>query len=144
MDQSLTTWLIPIVCLLVGIGVGYLLARNSGPSQTQRQVEGLQDRFDTYQHEVITHINTTASLLNKLSQNYQDIQNHLAEGAQNLALDEQTRQQLLITLHNEKASRPSASVRTAEHLSEPPRDYALKGNDEVHGTLNEEFGFKKK
>ena len=66
--------MLPIVGLIAGIAIGYLVAR-SAPNRTQRQVDDLQERFDTYQSEVVTHFNTTASLLRKLTQNYRDIRN---------------------------------------------------------------------
>ncbi|WP_028240172.1 YhcB family protein [Stutzerimonas azotifigens] len=139
MEQTLATWLLPIVGLIAGIAIGYLIARNTAPSRTQRQVDDLQERFDTYQSEVITHFNTTASLLRKLTNSYQDMQEHLSEGANRLALDEQTRQRLLAALHNEDAA-------TRERLSAPafteaPKDYAPKSAD-APGTLHENFGLK--
>lgn len=102
MEQTLATWLLPIAGLIVGIAIGFLVARNAAPNRTQRQVDDLQERFDTYQSEVVTHFNTTASLLRKLTSSYQDIQDHLSEGANRLALDEQTRQRLLAALHSEE------------------------------------------
>lgn len=140
MEQNLATWLLPIAGVIAGIVIGYLVARSSAPNRTQRQVDDLQERFDTYQSEVVTHFNTTASLLRKLTSSYQDIQDHLAEGADKLALDEQTRQRLLAALHSEEnhghRERLSSPV-----FTEPPKDYAPKDSD-VPGTLHENFGLK--
>ena len=86
MEQNLATWLLPIIGVIAGIVIGYLIARNSAPNSTQRQVDELQERLDTYQSEVVTHFNTTASLLRKLTNSYQDMQDHLSEGADKLAL----------------------------------------------------------
>ncbi len=140
MEQTLATWLLPIVGLIAGIAIGYLVARSSAPNRTQRQVDDLQERFDTYQSEVVTHFNTTASLLRKLTNNYQDIQDHLADGADRLALDEQTRQRLMAALHSEESN--SARERlSSPTFTEPPKDYAPKGDD-TPGTLHENFGLK--
>lgn len=141
MEQNLVTWLLPIVGLIVGIAIGYLLSRNSAPNSTQRQVDELQERLDTYQSEVVTHFNTTAALLSKLTNSYQDIQNHLAEGANKLALDEQTRQRLLTALHTQHAASPRERL-DAPAFTEPPKDYAPKVDD-TPGTLHENFGLKK-
>ena len=46
MEQTLATWLLPIVGLIAGIAIGYLVARSSAPNRTQRQVDDLQERFD--------------------------------------------------------------------------------------------------
>ncbi|MCQ4323860.1 DUF1043 domain-containing protein [Stutzerimonas stutzeri] len=140
MEQTLATWLLPIVGLIAGIAIGYLVARSSTPNRTQRQVDDLQERFDTYQSEVVTHFNTTASLLRKLTSNYQDIQDHLSDGANRLALDEQTRQRLLASLHSEE-SNGSRERLSSPTFTEPPKDYAPK-SDDTPGTLHENFGLK--
>lgn len=139
MEQTLATWLLPIVGLIAGIAIGYLVARNSAPNRTQRQVDDLQERFDTYQSEVVTHFNTTAALLRKLTASHQDIQDHLSEGADRLALDEQTRERLLAALRNDDHS-PRERL-SSPAFTEPPKDYAPKGDD-TPGTLHENFGFK--
>lgn len=140
MEQTLATWLLPIVGVIVGIAIGFLVARNSAPTRTQRQVDDLQERFDTYQSEVVTHFNTTASLLRKLTSSYQDIQDHLSDGADKLALDEQTRQRLLAALHTEEPSTHRERL-SSPAFTEPPKDYAPKSND-APGTLHENFGLK--
>jgi uncharacterized membrane-anchored protein YhcB (DUF1043 family) len=90
-------------------------APNAAPSRTQRQLDDIQERFDSYQNEVVTHFNSTAMLVKKLTQSYQEVQDHLAEGANRLALDEQTRQRLLAALHADAAQAPR------ERLT-PPRE----------------------
>ncbi|MHA3885609.1 ZapG family protein [Stutzerimonas degradans] len=142
MEQTLATWLLPIVGLIAGIAIGYLVARNSAPNRTQRQVDDLQERFDTYQSEVVTHFNTTAALLRKLTSSYQDIQDHLSEGADRLALDEQTRERLLAALRNDEHSSPRERL-SSPAFTEPPKDYAPK-DDDAPGTLHENFGFKQR
>ncbi|AOE83645.1 DUF1043 family protein [Pseudomonas sp. MOB-449] len=145
MEQSLTVWLLPAFALLAGIGIGFLIARivpNAAPNRTQRQLDDLQERFDTYQSEVVTHFNTTASLVKKLTQSYQEVQEHLSEGANRLALDELTRQRLLAALHADEAASPRERL-TPPKSNEAPKDYAPKSPD-APGTLDETFGLKGK
>jgi hypothetical protein len=89
---------------------------------------------------VVTHFNTTASLLRILTNNYQDIQDHLSDGASRLALDEQTRQRLMAALHSEE-SHGTRERLSSPTFTEPPKDYAPKGDD-TPGTLHENFGLK--
>ncbi|PTQ71777.1 YhcB family protein [Pseudomonas sp. GV071] len=143
MEQTLLAWLLPALALLAGITIGFLVARlvpSAAPSRTQRQLDEIQERFDSYQSEVVTHFNTTASLVKKLTQSYQEVQEHLSEGANRLALDELTRQRLLAALHDEK---PGSRERlTPPRDSEVPRDYAPKSAD-APGMLDATFGLKK-
>ncbi len=80
MELSLLVWLLPTLALVIGVAVGFIVARllpNAAPSNTQRQLDDIQKRFDSYQNEVVTHFNSTAMLVKKLTQSYQDVQDHL-------------------------------------------------------------------
>ena len=145
MELSLLVWLLPTLALVVGLVAGFLLARlapNAVPGGTQRQLDELQQKFDNYQHEVVTHFNSTAVLVKKLTQSYQEVQEHLAEGANHLATDELTRQRLLAALHAEPSA-PSRDRLTPPKDHEAPKDYAPKGPD-TPGMLDEQYGLKRK
>ncbi|WP_397451434.1 YhcB family protein [Pseudomonas sp. NA-150] len=144
MEHSLLVWLLPTLALVVGVVIGFLAARllpNAAPSSTQRQLDDVQERFNSYQNEVVTHFNSTATLVNKLSQSYQDVQDHLSDGANRLALDELTRQRLLASLHSDAAPTPRDRLTPPRH-SEPPKDYAPK-TPNAPGMLDEHYGLKK-
>ena len=110
--------------------------------QPQRQLDDLQGRFNSYQSEVVTHFNTTASLVKRLTQSYQDVQEHLSEGADRLALDEITRQRLLAALHSDDSHNGPRERLTPPKTNEAPKDYAPKEPD-APGTLDESFGLKR-
>ncbi|MCU1715530.1 YhcB family protein [Pseudomonas sp. 5P_3.1_Bac2] len=144
MDHTLTAWLFPAITLVAGIAIGFLIARfapNAAPNRTQRQLDEMQERFDAYQSEVVSHFNTTAGMVKKLTQTYQDVQDHLADGANRLALDELTRQRLLAALHTEESSDKRERL-TPPRSYETPKDYAPK-SDDVPGMLDESYGLKK-
>ncbi len=147
MEQTLTAWLLPALTLVAGIGLGFLIARlapHAAPSRTQRQLDEMQARFDSYQNQVVTHFNTTASLVKKLTQSYQDVQQHLSEGASRLALDELTRQRLLAALQTDEGKSGEKRERlTPPKDNEIPKDYAPKSAD-VPGMLDASYGLKSK
>ena len=125
MEQSFASWLLPALALVVGVAIGFLLARllpGAAPGRVQHQLDELQERFESYQNEVVSHFNTSASLIQKLSQNYQEIQEHLSEGASRLALDEVSRQRLLAALSD--SGQPARERITSQVGTEPPKDYA--------------------
>lgn len=125
MEALLSTWLIPTAALVVGLGLGFALGRiipGSTAGKVQQRLEDLQEQFSDYQHEVVTHFNTTASLVKKLTKSYQDVQDHLNSSANRLALDEITRQRLIASLKSE-APKPK---REAPASTEAPKDYAPK------------------
>jgi len=144
-DYSLLVWLLPTIALVAGVAIGFFVARalpNAAPNSTQRQLDDVQERFDTYQNEVVTHFNSTANLVQKLSQSYQDVQEHLAEGANRLALDDLTRQRLLAALHPDALQPPRDRLTPPRTAAEPPRDYAPKMPN-TPGMLDEHYGLKK-
>ena len=163
MDNSIPVWLLPLLSFIVGIVVALLavrLMRNSSPASTENKLDDLQQRFDSYQDEVVAHFSTTAELVNKLTENYQNVQEHLLQSAERLALDESTRQRLLNSLVDtkvleqpreepanttapaEKTSNSPAQEEETQDTPQPPRDYANKAAGQV-GTLDESFGLKK-
>ncbi|MGY3023651.1 uncharacterized membrane-anchored protein YhcB (DUF1043 family) [Pseudomonas lurida] len=112
MEHSLLVWLLPTLALVAGVAIGFLVARllpNAAPNRTQRQLDDIQERFDSYQNEVVTHFNSTATLVKKLTQSYQEVQDHLADGANRLALDDITRQRLLAALHSDAPQTPTGT-----------------------------------
>jgi uncharacterized membrane-anchored protein YhcB (DUF1043 family) len=142
-ELSLLVWLLPTIALVVGVVIGFVVARllpNAAPNGTQRQLDDVQERFDTYQNEVVTHFNSTANLVQKLSQSYQEVQEHLAEGANRLATDELTRQRLLAALHPDAVA-PRDRL-TPPRTNEAPKDYAPKSPN-APGMLDEHYGLKK-
>lgn len=168
MDNSIPVWLLPLLSFAVGVIATLLISRmmRSEASDTpDKRISDLQKRFDSYQDEVVAHFSTTAELVNKLTENYQNVQEHLLQSAERLALDEATRQRLLNSLVDtralehaqqvpvtapEPAEAPAPAPTPAEPaaasepdtIPEPPRDYASKEEGEV-GTLDASYGLKK-
>jgi uncharacterized membrane-anchored protein YhcB (DUF1043 family) len=138
-------WLVPAITLLVGVFIGFMISRTAtgaAPSRTQSQLDELQERFETYQSEVVTHFNTTAALVRKLTQSYQDVQEHLSEGIDRLALDEVTRQRLLSALHSDQQKRERLQAPESDlAASQAPKDYAPKPAGSP-GTLDEHYGLR--
>ncbi len=152
MNSANSVWLIPLLALLGGVIVGYIIARliaKASPQNTQNQLDDLQERFDSYQNEVVAHFSTTAELVNKLTENYQNVQQHLLQSAERLALDDNSRERLLASLLDSpekarlQAPKAPPAPQDTELPPEPPRDYAPKAEGEV-GTLDENFGRQEK
>lgn len=144
MEQSYNIWLLLGLALVVGAIIGYFISRQvtaSNPERTQQRLDELQQRFDDYQTNVVSHFSTTATLVNRLTQSYQDVQQHLAFGADQLALDELTRERLRESLRVDAPPASSRERLTAPQSNEPPKDYAPKDKNQP-GTLDKTFGLK--
>lgn len=166
--ETLPVWLIPALTLVVGVVIGAILARilqASSPQGAQQQLKELQERFDSYQSEVVNNFGVTAELINKLSQSYQEVQEHMQHSAERLATDEKSRELLLACLGQQghiqisppdvepvtddepepqaaAEPAPKASAEPEQEAVEPPKDYAPKTEGEP-GMLDENYGLKK-
>lgn len=126
--------------LLVGLAIGAMLGLRMSPQgQKNRDLENkldqaIQDK-KAYEDEVIEHFSNTAGLINKLTDSYRDVHNHLAAGATTLCKDQGP-----VSL--EELSGPRTESEIPAHLADvqPPLDYAPKTNPDETGMLNEEFG----
>ncbi len=144
--------IIAIVAVLFGLFLGFILSKATSKgeniSNLQNQMDSLQERFTSYQNEVANHFNTTATLANKITQDYQQLQAHLAHSVETLVANDDTRAKLLVAIktplkaldYAPEASTPNSTT-TPQSYSDTPKDYAPKVPGQI-GTLAEKFGAK--
>jgi uncharacterized membrane-anchored protein YhcB (DUF1043 family) len=128
--------------LVVGLIIGYISAAKRAPSpQAQRKLEEhlqkLEEQQEDYQQQVSEHFSETAQLLNQLTDNYKEVHQHLAKGAQLLCADQQASQQLKQLVEQDDTEQADAA-----NISQP-LDYAPKSENKP-GVLDESFGLDKK
>jgi|SRR5690554_720899 len=136
-------WLTGIVCLAIGVAAGLLISRQGqfgGPnkvSELEAQIEELRRSHSEYREQVSEHFNTSAELVQQMTESYRDVYQHLASGAQTLC-SEDIASRLL------PPSDPDLfpQKEDGEQL-EPPKDYAPRPDPSQGGALSEEFGLEK-
>ena len=131
------------VLLLAGLGLGALLGRSMSPqAQKTRELEGQLDRAlqekKAYEDEVVEHFSDTAGLLNKLTESYRDVHNHMAMGASTLCQGQGP-----VSLEKITDSAASAEIPADLADVQAPLDYAPKSSPNETGMLNEEFGLER-
>ena len=129
------------IALVIGAFAGVWYSRKNYSQGAQREMEKqiseLHQQQQQYQQEVAQHFTHTAELLDKLSESYREVHNHLALGAQKLAGEAvSSRLQIL--------PEPSPREPSEEELNHitPPLDYAPKKNRNS-GVLDEDFALEK-
>lgn len=136
-------WLTGIVCLAIGVAAGLLIARQgqmNSPvkvSELETQIEGLQRTHAEYREQVSEHFNTSAELVQQMTESYRDVYQHLASGAQSLCTEDVASK--LLPASDEDLF---AETRSDDQL-EPPKDYAPRRDPGQSGALSEEFGLDK-
>jgi len=79
---GLTTFVCGIAC---GIGIAYLMPGNRRRAQElQEKLQRLQQEFDSYHDQVGQHFLKTSDLVQKMTESYRDVYEHLATGSQTL------------------------------------------------------------
>lgn len=136
-------WLTGIVCLAIGVAGGLLLARrldNTSPGRVEeleKRIQELQRFHADYREHVSEHFNTTAELVQQMTDSYRDVYQHLARGAQDLC-SEDVANRLLPSADN-------ALFASNEHEAlEQPKDYAPKRSNGNSGALSENFGLDRR
>lgn len=141
-SASQAVWLVGAVTLIIGIVLGLLIARSSSNARSKEAlIEELNDahrELDSYKLDVASHFAQTATLVNKLTDNYRDVHQHLADSARKLCNEDE---QLLVSLEHKPAA-DAATEAVDESPVEPPRDYAPKSDPKAEGTLSEQYGLQ--
>ncbi|MGB1907597.1 MAG: ZapG family protein, partial [Spongiibacter sp.] len=78
MDELMTLIAVGLVCLLVGAIIGYFVLARIKPEEQSRaalekQFNEMQKQQQDYQHQVSTHFDRTAELLNDLAESYRSV-----------------------------------------------------------------------
>jgi uncharacterized membrane-anchored protein YhcB (DUF1043 family) len=162
-DNSLVYVL--FIGIFAGALVGFWIGQWSGGRSTGNSgaLKKAQQDLSDYKKEVETHFETTADLVNKMTESYRDVYKHLASGAKTLCADEAKAIAIAANMapqleakpvqQEEREEAPSTEAPKAEAPQEDvtaiektdvvePRDYAPKKPDE-EGTLSETYSLKK-
>ena len=162
MDMGLIM-VVAVVALLIGILIGFLVSKaaagNDRSGNMKNQMTSLESRFKEYQAEVANHFDKTANLSQKLAQDYQEMQLHLAHSVESLVSDSDLRTKLLAEIQDKEAKKIElkdqdtvlaldkqelqVSKQAQGHVESMPKDYAPKSPGDI-GTLAEDFGIKRK
>ncbi|MHA7881055.1 MAG: Z-ring associated ZapG family protein [Saccharospirillum sp.] len=138
----ITFVVIVIVALIAGAALNRLWAKSQGDDTTglKRQLDDLKRQHQNYQVSVTEHFNRTTQLIDGLNKSYNDIREHLNQGADQLVAPEY---RLESARMNENDLEELAPARALEDEGlQMPRDYAPKNRDE-EGTLSETYGLRK-
>lgn len=151
MEQT-NIWVVTLVALGIGALIGFLLGRAGGGASKEQalvdELDSARTELEQYKRQVGEHFETTAELVNGLTQQYRKVHQHLAGSAETLCpglpASAALQHELRPSLSNEIPTVTDALDNTEQDdLPEPPRDYAPKKPDEA-GTLSEEYGLHHK
>ncbi|WP_257274589.1 YhcB family protein [Endozoicomonas sp. ONNA1] len=148
MENVNVLWFVGSLAFLAGIVGGVLLYHLlAGPRSDRGKMEAqlveLEAEFKQYQDSVADHFNTTAHLINKLTDSYKDVHEHMANGAESLCDDDNVKNKLSDSLISSTALLSGQIPKRRSERPKPleqPLDYAPKttASDEK-GTLSEDF-----
>lgn len=86
-EISLLAWMGSAIVFAIGGGAGFFIARKIKDKRTlelEQQLQATQSKLTDYQDEVNRHFLKSSLLFSKLTDNYRDVYEHLATGAQKL------------------------------------------------------------
>ena len=74
-----------VLLLLAGAGIGFLLGRK-GRSNATSKLEETRAEFDDYRRDVTRHFDQTAQQFQTIGQQYRDLYEHMAKGAESFCI----------------------------------------------------------
>ncbi|HMV70804.1 MAG TPA: DUF1043 family protein [Pseudomonadales bacterium] len=144
MYNSVVFWITTLSCLLAGAVAGWLLRRAFDPSeQRQRELERRLHESEMalhdYRNQVTEHFRGTAERVNRLTEDYRELHQHLSGGAIELCDVSAADAAPLLTSLGAAPHAGAATSDTATTVN-PPLDYAPRSSPDAPGILNEEYG----
>jgi uncharacterized membrane-anchored protein YhcB (DUF1043 family) len=129
--------------LIIGAGIGWLLGAQRRPAH-RNVIEDLESRLEQavssrsdYEAEVREHFSRTAELLNRLSEDYRSVYQHIASGADQLCDGE-------VVVPADALTRDQAGEIPSQLIDvQAPLDYAPRKSADEEGQLSEAFGLEK-
>ena len=149
MENMNVLWFVGSLAFLAGVLCGVIVyhllsGSKSSNGKLAKQLDELQQEFKEYQQRVGDHFTTSAHLINKLTDTYRDVHEHLAQGAEDLCKDAEVRNRLGDALLSTNALLSGKVQKRRNERTPPleqPKDYAPKPQDE-QGALSEAFGLQ--
>jgi len=120
---GLITFACGIAC---GIGIAYLMPGSRQRTQElQEKLQSLQQEFDSYHDQVGQHFQQTSELVQKMTESYRDVYEHLAIGSQVLCQTPVNTPRLDIPEHptlEARAQTQAADEKTTGAFPDPQTD----------------------
>lgn len=114
-----------------GVGIGYLTLCSSRRSQLlQEKCDTLQREFDAYRDQVGQHFQRTSELVQKMTDSYREVYEHLASGSQALCQSPVATPRLDI---------PDQPVLETTKTSAPPESFSDAETDGVNDTDSDDY-----
>lgn len=141
--SSLTLFLVAALSFAFGMIIGGLIFTRLSPEQKksrelEKHLHSKQDEIKNYQQDVKQHFNETAYLLKQLAENYREVHNHLAQGANDLCAGNPN-DPMIKKLPEMEAIEVNSPLTHAQ----APLDYAPKSTPYDKSALSEDYGLEK-
>jgi len=150
LETTTLLYLIGALGLLIGAICGVIIMQMFPFSgglrghKLRRRLDSLEREHSDYQEKVSEHFDTTADLINSLTEAYRDIYQHMASGANNLCTNEPVQQRLndAVLASNTLINKDIADASSYDtinskdtNITQAPKDYvqpnSVESNDDV-------------
>jgi len=144
LDGALSLWVVGLLGVLLGIGLGSVLtyaltARKSQNQDLQAELDRLAGQFTAYREQVGSHFMQTSDLVQEMTRSYRAVYEHLATGAYQLYGAHADNQSL------EHQGSESATGAVADHPADPNYDELAELSslkDDIDTLINESARFR--
>ena len=143
MEEMNNFWSVASLAFLFGALCGALIYHVASGSKSRNDklasdLDQLRQEHKDYQQRVGEHFAASAHLINKLTDTYRDVHEHLANSADDLCRDEEVRNRLSDSLLGSNALLSGKISKRRNERTPPleqPKDYAPKSSPDEQGAL---------
>ncbi len=129
--------LVAVIAFLLGGGAVYLMrgCNRDKEKQLEDELDNLRAAFEAYRQDVGRHFSRTAELVDRMTESYRSVYDHLSEGTQKLVYDRRLDDQGRVIFNQEqrpsfpKAQRPESSGPA------PAMDYAPREKGDTRASI---------
>ena len=132
-NLSALIWLELALVFITGIAIGaigyhFIHGSKNGAGRLHKRIKSLESELESYKTKVNDHFVTTAGIINRLTESYREVHQHLAMSADKLCDDEVIQhhfQDALLSTNSLLSTESSSAGNDIEKLPDtPPKDYA--------------------
>jgi|GEM_PF-2980593 uncharacterized membrane-anchored protein YhcB (DUF1043 family) len=144
MESVTSLLLIAVIAFLLGGGAVYLMrgCNRDKEKELQDELDNLRAAFEAYRQDVGRHFSRTSELVDRMTESYRAVYDHLSDGTQKLVYDRRFDEQGRVIFNQEQRPSFPKTQRPDQTGAAPAMDYAPREKGDTRASIFDPESFK--
>ena len=144
MESVTSLLLIAVIAFLLGGGAVYLMrgCNRDKEKELQDELDNLRAAFEASRQDVGRHFSRTSELVDRLTESYRAVYDHLSDGTQKLVYDRRFDEQGRVIFNQEQRPSFPKTQRPDQTGAAPAMDYAPREKGDTRASIFDPESFK--